>query len=228
MAAIATQLVSTPQWNAPNVVYGVFDGFSAVRLWEGLINYNNSDSPEPLSWTVNLSVMMSIISTYDRVANVFSPNFDVNEIQDNFFERNLAIITVGGLALMAVNATAMYRGLTRTNLDDAKSSMDQFLVVVWKSTPYLMLITNIVLIVIDLRYNTVVAAVSLAAVGISLIALTPWKPENFDWDLDINIRIPIDVAMMYYYEDVRGPILVSLAIDLYSRGVFGYFFKRWN
>ncbi len=228
MAAITPQLVNTIQWNPAHVVYGVFDGFSAVRSWEKWIHYNNSDSKAPLSWVTNIGFMINIISTYNRIADVFSPNMDVEKIQDNFFERNLTVITIGGLAFMALNATAMYRGMTRTHLNDAKSNMDKFLVVVWKATPYLMLITNIALIVIDLRRNTVIAAVSLVTVGVSLIDLTSWKPENFDWDLDINIRIPVDIATMYYYEKLRVPILASLAIDLYSLGVFGSFFQRWN
>ena len=105
--------------------------------------------------------------------------------------------------------------------------MDKFLVVIWKATPYLMLITNVALIILDLRKNIVIGMVSLATAGISLIDLTHWKPKDFGWYLDVGVRVPLNIATMYYHQPLRVPIILGWALEPRVRAIFSNVIQRW-
>jgi len=228
MAAISKSPIKPVQWTPAEVTYGAQDGRIAVRLWENLINYNNCElEKKPLEWTAAATVGLNIFGSLGRASDVFTPEWETGKVYDNFFANHEDAFTVGALALITFNAITVLRAQTNKKVSEVPSTMDKFLVVVWKATPYLMLITNVALIIIDLRNNKVIAMVSLAAVGISLIDLTSWKPKDFAWYLDVGVRVPLDIATMYYHENLRVPIIIGLALDPRIRATFTNAMRRW-
>jgi hypothetical protein len=204
-------------------------GFGPSRVWGTFIKYNNYEGYKlPLDWKVAIITGMSIFGSLARASDVFSPEFEPGKLQDNFFDNHLAELFVGTVALITLNAMAILRKLTDKNVSDVPSTIDKFLVVVWKATPYLMLVTHVALIILDLRNNIVIGLVSLAAVGISLIDLTRWRPKDFDWYLDVGVRVPLDLATMYYHQPLRVPIIISWALDTRIREIFSDVIRRWT
>ena len=229
MAAVSTTSIKPIQWTPADVTYGAHKGFLAARVWANLINYNNFEGKKPPhNWTAAIITGMNIFGSLARASKAFSPEFKPGKLQDNFFDNNLAEFFIGTVALIALNAITILRGQADKNVSEVPSTMDKFLVIVWKATPYLMLITNVALIILDLRKNIVIGMVSLAAVGISLIDLTRWRPKDFDWYLDVAVRVPLNIATMYYHKPLWVPIIMGWALDPRVRTIVTNVMPEWT
>ncbi len=221
MTAVATTPINPPQWTPANVTYGAHKGCFAVRLWTNLINYNNFEGHKPpLNWAIPVIMGMSIFGSLARASDVFYPELELGKSQD--------IFASGTSALIMLNMITIARRQTHKKISEIPSTIDKFLVVVWKATPYVMLITNVALIILDLRKNIVIGMVSLATAGISLVDLTRWKPKDFDWYLDFGVRVPLNIATMYYHQPLRAPIILGLALDPGIRAIFSNVIQRWT
>jgi len=217
---------SASSWNASSLTYAAFEGRRSVRIWEVLINYNNSNSTKPQPWWVAADVAMGIIMTLGRASFVFSPEDALGKIQDTVFERHLEVIVCATLTLAAFNAIAVFREQTNKKVSDTTSRFDTLLIVVWKATPYLMLITNIALIIFDIPSNKVIGLFTLGVAGITLIDLTSWKPKSFSWYLDVGVRVPVEMATMYYHEQLRLRILVGWVMNKSIQNTFFEYIKK--
>jgi hypothetical protein len=98
--------------------------------------------------------------------------------------------------------------------ESAPTGMDKFLVVVSKATPYLMIITNIAVTIIQIRKGETSAWITLAFTGITFIDTTSWKSKEYTWYLNTVLGYPVAAAALYYANNIsRLKILFKLAIS---------------
>lgn len=213
MAAALTRPGSISQWNPPEVTLAMWDGFHRVRVWEQVINHNNSNSPKSLSWRSVIPVCSGLFFTHTRVFNFLSSLTEKGNQGALFFQNYEGAFAAATVALVILNGITILADQTNKNISDFPSQLDKFRLTVWKATPYLMLVTNIALLIIDIPQSKDLGLISLATAGITLIDLTSWKPKDFDWYLDVAYRIPLGIAVMYYHENARNSVLIAFAID---------------
>ncbi|HEX4839557.1 MAG TPA: hypothetical protein VFU89_03845 [Rhabdochlamydiaceae bacterium] len=97
-----------------------------------------------------------------------------------------------------------------------KNQANDFLAVVWRATPYLMIITNIAVTVLRIYQGGSAEWVTLAVTGVTLLPITNLMPESFSVCLSM-CGIPIDLAAFWYGDyDMRKSILIGLIF----RGIF--------
>jgi hypothetical protein len=215
------------QWNMRNIVVAAFEGLHNNRIWEKIINYNNVSSRASLSLKSVMIVSFSICNVFRRAADVLSCTKKMGHIENNFLADHQSLFIAGTGALMALNITAIFKHHTNKNVSEVHSKMDSFLVIVWKATPYLMIVTNIALTIIDIRNNKIVGLVKLAVTGITLLDLTPWKSQSFDWYLDVGVRLPLDIVTLYYDKSYCILIVLGWASTPDIKKIFKSFLAKW-
>jgi hypothetical protein len=217
-AALTRSMIST--WSPAAVSLPALNGFHRLRVWERMINHSSSNEPSPLLWRSVISVSVGLLLTQLTASDVLSPLAEKGNPGALFFQNYESAFAVATFTLVVLNGITIFAGETNKNVSDFPSQLDQFRLAVWKTTPYLMLVTNIALLIIDIPQSKGLGLISLATAAITLIDLTSWKPEHFDWYLDVGFRVPLGIAVMYYHENMRIPILIGFSLDLRIQETF--------
>jgi|GEM_PF-1643898 len=90
-----------------------------------------------------------------------------------------------------------------------KEEANDFLAVVWRATPYLMIITNIAVTVLQIYQGSSAQWVTLAVTGVTLLPITNLVPQSFNEYLTM-CGIPIDLAALWYGDSyMRTCIIVG-------------------
>lgn len=195
MAAIA-QYFQTPNnitsgtWNWGDVAFGFRSGLLLNEAPLSMIQYNNLEFPRMLDALALTSFVMIPLSTSANVAKLAR--------SENWIAQYKKTFSFGALALMGANGyTAATKVYTR-KFSQARTPFQKFLAVAWKTTPYLMLLTNIALTIIELRVNRMKAAVSLAVLTVTCLNHVHVLPRSFARYLNPGIRLPMDFIALYY------------------------------
>lgn len=216
------------QNNVESIVIGAQSGLYLNQHWERMINYNRYEGEKkPITfseawdfipyltkifsentaktiakavetYTEPVSTALVLYFTYETASKVLPYASRIGTIRSNFFQDYKAVFIVGTAALIALNAITLLQHLTNKKLSDVSLGMNKFLIVVWHITPYLMIVTNIALVMIKATYNSTEAWVTLAVTGMTLLETTSWKPPSFDWYLNTGVAIPLDLLAMHY------------------------------
>lgn len=242
MSALPSIYLSPLQWTVGDVVIGARNGLYLNRFWERLFNYNAYPRKEPLTFHVpdyavqqlrrfqteedvqtNVANMREglwpVLTAYTvymtfKNAEIITHNaVSLGCMETHYFQDYRTVILAGTCTLIALNVITLLRHHTNKNLSDVKSILDKFLIVVWKATPYVMMITNITLIFIEAHYNPTGALVKLVVTGITLLDLTSRMPQSFSWYLDYGAATPLDLAALYYDKHHRISILLGFIIS---------------
>ena len=127
-------------------------------------------------------------------------------------------------SLLALNTLKFFKDMSnepewvprRKARAPVKNQANDFLAVVWRATPYLMIITNIAVTVLQIYQGSSAEWVTLAVTGVTLLSITNLVPQSFNRYLN-QCGIPIDLAAFWYGDRyMRGSIIVSWIF----RGVF--------
>lgn len=195
MAAIAQYFqipnnITSGTWNWGDVAYGFRSGLFLNQTPLDLIRYNKSPYPQDL----NLLRLMNCVSfpttTLSKVTRLAR--------SDNWIATHGRAIELGAYVLIGANAFAAARKVYNLKISQVRSPKDKILITVWKMTPYLVLLTNIVLTMIEFRINRMKALVSLTVMAVTLIDQTRIIPRSFARYIDPGIRLPMDFLALYY------------------------------
>lgn len=120
--------------------------------------------------------------------------------------------------LVALNATKFLKEMmNKSDIEEETDSFtDRFLAVVWKATPYLMIITNLVVAALHIYKGHSEYWITLAVTGVTLLPITNLMPKSFNRYLD-NAGFPIDAAAFWFGDYYMRR---SIIIGAIFRGIF--------
>jgi hypothetical protein len=237
MAVSSTQAAITLPWMNAKNAFAAYSGLHINSYWEGWINSNNNVDRKPISDEISAAWITGIASytlftSFSQIEyTLLSPERVTADAYGYFPDPRgpyfyaallLAALTVAKVfkeyelnqppPLEADNAFS--RAPAHHQPPPALTTMDKFIVVVSKATPYLMIITNIAVTIIQIRRGASSAWIKLAFISITLIDITPWKPKDYKWYIDTVLGYPAAAAALYYGNDTtRLNILCQIAFS---------------
>jgi hypothetical protein len=217
MAVAVTGSVSISPWINEKNTLAAYDGLHLNRFRESLTGRDSGG----FIFTCILSYVL--FPTLSRAEHKLSPE-RVTAYAWGLFPDPRGPYFYAALLLAVLNTTKLSNQspplkanaqVKNPPTQSAPTGMDRFLVVVSKATPYLMIITNIAVTIIQIRRGESSAWVTLAFTGITLIDIASWKPKNYMWYVDTVLGYPV-AAAAFYYSDNKGrfAIVCSLALSL--------------
>lgn len=214
-------------WITEKNALSAYSGLHLNRPWETWIITNQ----EPISKKIlGRIVIIDILSTFSQVEYVLSSD-RVTAYAKGFFPDPRGPYFYVALLLVVLNATETIAEIVKENNLKRSSSpdgveasnppaetpptkMNRFLVVVSQTTPYLMIITNIAVTIIQIQRGDTSAWIKLALTGITLIDITSWKPKEYRWYLDTVLGCPFAAGAIYYSNNLsRINIIFNLALS---------------
>jgi hypothetical protein len=232
MAAISTGSFSFSTLINEKNALAAYNGLHLNRIWEIWVKSDNSAAQNPGSNSyppklVTLFVSYCLFTTFNRVEHSLSPE-RVTPYARGWFPDPRGPYFYAALFLAVLNAAKFYREANNQPPPEEKSEsqaknpptesaptgMDNLLVVASKATPYLMIITNIAVTIIQIRRGNSSAWITLAFTGITFIDTTSWKPNEYRWYLNTVLGYPVAAATIYYAHNIfRLKIIFKLAIS---------------
>ncbi|HUD01902.1 MAG TPA: hypothetical protein VMR37_06210 [Rhabdochlamydiaceae bacterium] len=179
--------------NLGDIVFGYRSGLFLTAPWKQRFIFDNAAQRRPMNGIIEVvGAALPILTTLYKVRRLECPE----RLSYSFW-------AVSGVAcaLCALNIAASE--VCHKNLSQVHGKKDKFLWVVWRVTPYLMMITNVALLIIEMRTRETKAITALATMGVSLLELTSLMPKSFNWYLAVGILIPVDVVALYYASNMN-------------------------
>lgn len=190
-------------WNWGDVAFGFRSGLLLNEPVVTVINYNNQirqPKLNPVSSFMMGTLPFLPVQKFGKLARVDS----------------LAASYYNGLCLMSsalglANLFAIQRNIYNLKTTEARTTFDKWIIRAWRTTPYLVLYTNIALITLELRSNYMKAAVALTVTFLARLSIAKITPPSWAWYLNPGLRIPMDMVALYYASNKnRFVILVGL------------------
>jgi hypothetical protein len=234
MAVSATRSVTIPTWINEKNVFAAFNGLGINSPWEGWIKSASKVDRDPISDGMTACYVTSMVSyclfaTFSRIEFVLSPE-RITPYGWGYFPDPRGPYFYAALLLVVLNTAKIFkefelnqpppleadnpfsRAPAHHQPPPALTTMDKFIVVVSNATPYLMIITNIAVTIIQIRRGDSAAWIKLTFIGITLIDITSWKPKKYRWYLDTILGYPLCAGALYYgNNNIRLNILYNLA-----------------
>jgi hypothetical protein len=231
---MAVGSVNVSSWINEKNALTAYKGLHLNRSWEAWIISNNRVDQKPISnrstaRTTAYFVGYSLFTTFNHVEYILSPA-RVAPYGSGYFPDPRGPYFYAALLLYVLNAAKFIKeyksnlpslleadsqlSKAPVNNSPIPTGMDKFLVVVSKATPYLMIITNIAITIIQIRRGDTSAWITLAFTGITLIDITSWKPKEYRWYLNTVLGYPVAAAAIYYANNLfRIKIIFNLVLS---------------
>jgi hypothetical protein len=196
MAAAIAGFFQTPNnitlgtWNWGDVAYGFRSGLFLNQGPLRLISYNNlPHSPNVTSQALMSNVMMPF-NTVGKVTKLAQ--------RENWIGQHKQAFLLGIFALMGANGYAAQQELYNKKFSQTRSPLDKFFIAIWRTTPYLVLLTHIALTIIELRVNRMKALVGLTVTAVTLLDQAQVLPRSIAGYINPGVRLPMDCIALYY------------------------------
>ncbi len=236
MMVSSTQSPISFPWMNANIALSAYIGLYINRPWEGWIKSNNNVDRNPISDEIIALYIASMTSytlfaTFNQIEYTLSPE-RVTAYGWGYLPDPRGPYFYAALLLVAVTVAKVFKEYELNQpppleADDALNrapahhhpapvltTMDKFIVVASNATPYLMVITNIVVTIIQIRRGNSSAWIKLAFISITLIDITSWKPKYYTWYLNTILGYPVTAAALCYGNDtIRINIIWNLALS---------------
>lgn len=195
MAAIAQYFqipnnITSGTWNWGDVAYGFRSGLLLTQPPVNVLLYNNLPYPPDLQPLVLISFTLFPMNTLFKVARLCR--------SEKWVAHYKPALALGTYALLGANAYTGRTGVYNQKISHARTYKNKFLITIWKATPYLVLLTNIALTIIELRVNRMKALVGLTVMAATMLNLTHIMPRSYARYLNPVIRFPMDLVALYY------------------------------
>jgi len=182
--------INAGTWNWGDVAFGFRSGLLLNEPPLRAIQYNNASAPPNLHILQLVSyVTMPLIAT-SKAGSVART--------EGLISNHLETLKFGAWALMASNALAAPQELYRLKVSEGRTFVQKVQIAAWRMTPYLVLLTNIALTILELRVNRMKALVSLTVTVVTLLDLTSITNQSFNRYLNTVLRLPMDLVALYY------------------------------
>jgi hypothetical protein len=177
-------------WNWSDVAFGFRSGLLLNQTSEQAIDYNN------LPHSPNLNEMRK----FTMLGLALSPMYKARRLArvDSLIASHLRSISLSSCALGVVTFIALNQNLYYLKTHETTKTSEKLLIRVWRATPYLVLVTNIALTLLEMRHNCMKASVALAVTSITLLDLAKITPKSWGWYINPGLRIPMDLVALYY------------------------------
>jgi hypothetical protein len=216
MAVASTGSATVSTWINEKNAFAAFSGLLQNKIWETQIISNSQVDQNPGSngtsafWTT-----LSLFMAFSRVEHILSPE----RVTAGFFPDSRGPYFYTALLLVVLNTAKFSKDQIVINIRkitgkqvDYPPIMDRFLVVVSQATPYLMIITNIAMTVIEISSGDSSAWVKLAFTGTSLVNITVGKPKDYTWFLNTVLGCPVAATAFYYADNKHRFVVVCAAV----------------
>ncbi len=232
--AVSANRFPVPSWINANNALSAYNGLHINSPWEGWVKSINRPDRKPISdelravWIITMT-NYCLFTAFSHIESILSPE----RVTVNGWELipNLrGPYFYAALVLTAVSAMKVYKEFelnqpppleadalpSKSKAHQPKlefTTFDKCIVMASNATPYLMIITNIAVTIIQIRSGNSSAWVKLGFISITLIDITSFKPENYVWFLNTVLDYPVKAAAFYYGDrNFRLNILFNLAI----------------
>ncbi len=195
MAAIAQYFqipnnITSGTWNWGDVAYGFRSGLFLNQTPLDLIRYNKLPYPQNLDLLTLMNYVSFPSTTLSKVERLAR--------SENWIATHGRVFELGAYALISANAYTVWARIYNLKISQVRSPKHKILITVWKMTPYLVLLTNIVLTIIEFRINRMKALVGLTVMAVTWIDQARVIPRSFARYIDPGIRLPMDFLALYY------------------------------
>jgi hypothetical protein len=236
MAVSSIRSAITFPWMNEKNVFAAFSGLYINSSWEGWTKDDNKVDQEPISdaWSASWATSMvsySLFAAFSQIEQTLSPE-RVTAYGWGYLPDPRGPYFYAALLLVALNISKIFkecelnqppplesdtpfsRAPAHHQPAPAPTTMDKFVVVVSKATPYLMIITNIAVTIIQIRRGNSSAWIKLTFIGITLIDITSWMPKTYRWYLNTVLGYPIAAGAIYYADNyTRFNIIFNLVLS---------------
>ncbi|HSW70361.1 MAG TPA: hypothetical protein VLH77_00080 [Gammaproteobacteria bacterium] len=232
MAVAPTGSVNISTWINEKNALAAYNGLRLNRFWESWIKSDNCLNQNPYSNILSAGIVtgfvsLSLFGTFNRIEHALSPE-RVTAYAKGWFPDPRGPYFYAALLLIVLNAAKVFKEVKNQPPPEEKSQaqlipspkqpvptgMDKFLVVVSQATPYLMIITNIAVTIIQIHRGDSSARTTLAFTLITLIDITRLKPTEYAWYRDTVLVYPVAAAALYYANNTnRFTIAFTLALN---------------
>ncbi|MBS0647829.1 MAG: hypothetical protein JSS10_01235 [Verrucomicrobia bacterium] len=191
-------------WNWGDVAFGFRSGLLLNQPSFTEIAYNNRPNPPPLNALGQFQFLAIPFQTKSKALKLARI--------DTLVARQLRTIDLSAIALTSLDLLAIYQNVYHQKVSEDHTIPQKFLIHAWKAIPYIALITNIALTILELRSNCMKASVALAVTSITLLSFNQMIPKTWAWYINPGLRIPMDLVALYYGSNKnRFVILIGLA-----------------
>jgi hypothetical protein len=222
MSAISTGSVTISTLINGENALAAYKGLHLNRYWENLVIRDNTANQQPISSAVipTCLVTYALFTTFNQIETTLFPE-RVTDYAWGFFPDPRGPYFYAALLLAVLNGAKFFNEANNQPPSEKKSQEQaaqsspfamKCLVVVSKATPYLMIITNIAVTIIQIQRGDSSAWATLAFTGITLIDIAPLKPKNYAWYRDTVLGYPVTAVAFYYADnEMRWTITKRLA-----------------
>ncbi len=218
---MGVQAVST--WINKENALAAYKGLVLNRYWASWVGWNNhpiyrcgvSFSPYA-AWTI-YQLGKGLFATFNDVKQTLSPE-RVTSYGGNYVP----------LVFIALNAAKVFKDYSSVPVKDnslptqpAKEGiLGTVLVVVWKATPYLMIMTNIAMTIIQVQRGDSTACITLAFAGITLIDLANLRRSTRNlWYRNVVLEGSVAAVAFYYSNNTNRLNIIRYSAPTISLGI---------
>ncbi|MBS0647830.1 MAG: hypothetical protein JSS10_01240 [Verrucomicrobia bacterium] len=243
-----TALHNLGSWNWSPVALGFRAGLLPTQLCLRALEFvpdRYSQGSTAIFMKNMIPYFLAIQTTYGRVQGIARTEPSILPHLNLLYRLYVLslFINAAGQAAGQLSSTFIQREIDPISRDKqdslAKKKLSTY---IFKSTPFVMLLTNIALSLLELRSHKIKATVSLAVTSVVLINyldVMPWSmkrlvrkstrrvdgtlacgsftlrvPDYFAWYLDPGLRIPLDLIAMYYANNRDRFAIVAGWVDV--------------
>lgn len=224
VTAISTGSFSISTWINGENTLAAYRSLYLNRFWERWIKTDNSGKQTPISDVfvavfaagINTSfTSYCLFSSFNHIEHGLSPE-RINPYAKNWLPNPRGPYFYAALLLTVLNTAKIFAD--NIPMLSPREAIDKFLVGVARVTPYLMIIANIAVTIIQISRGESSAWVTLAVIGITWIDTTSWKPAKYDWYLNTVLGNAVPAGALYYADnELRKSIISQVALQIVIR-----------
>jgi len=228
--AASTGSVTLSTWTNQEIAIAAYRGLLLNRRWESWVGWYNSPLYTILVTSVpcagyavwiTCKLSQSLFTTFNAIEHTLSPAritpIDAPNVKGHCYYTALAFVALNGAKAFSDYWSVPVDSLPKEPVKEG--IMGQLLVVVWKTTPYLMIIANIAMTVIQVQSGNASALVTVAFASITFIDLTVKKSANYLWYRDVVLESSVAIAALYYSNSTNRSTIIYFSAPRIIIGV---------
>jgi hypothetical protein len=225
VGAISTGSVTISTWVNKENALAAYEGLPLNRFWENWVKSDNNVNRVPLSDGATAGFLtcfasFKLFTTFNRVEHKLSPERVAYvwgffpDLQGPYFYAALLLAVLNGAKFFKEyesNQPPLKKKSQAQTTQSAPTVIDKLS----SATPYLMIITNIAVTIIQIRSGDASAYVTLACTVITLIDITPLSSIKYAWFRDTVLAYPVAFTALYYSDNLKRILIIfDLAIKI--------------
>lgn len=185
--------ISQGTWNWGDVALGFRAGLLPTQLCLRALQFTPSiyfegDGITPIKNAIPYNV--ATVTTHGRVLGIART--------EHFILQNLKTLQQIYFASLLINQAAQMYHKHIQHKQNSSTREKKLASYILQSTPFIMLLINAALSILELRSNRMKATVSLAVTSLALLDSFGVMPRAFGGYLNPGLRIPLDLMALYY------------------------------